>query len=135
MAEVPRLAATRFIDTAASPSDDAIFTAASTIRSRLSPGLGPRPGRVRMPQAASMLAGRPGVPPSVVATSPALLRVGSRLTRSYYCVYLTHCSVRHTQKRGAGMADEWAIEARDLVKSYGSMRVLDGVELRAARGS
>jgi ABC-2 type transport system ATP-binding protein len=33
------------------------------------------------------------------------------------------------------MADEWAIEARDLVKSYGSMRVLDGVELRAARGS
>jgi ABC-2 type transport system ATP-binding protein len=33
------------------------------------------------------------------------------------------------------MADEWAIEARDLVKSYGSMRVLDGVELNAARGS
>jgi ABC-2 type transport system ATP-binding protein len=33
------------------------------------------------------------------------------------------------------MADEWAIEAGDLVKSYGSTRVLDGVELRAARGS
>jgi ABC-2 type transport system ATP-binding protein len=33
------------------------------------------------------------------------------------------------------MAEEWAIEASDLIKSYGSMRVLDGVELRAACGS
>ena len=41
------------------PSAAASFTPAATMRSRLSPGLGPFVGRSRIPQAVSMLAGRP----------------------------------------------------------------------------
>jgi ABC-2 type transport system ATP-binding protein len=33
------------------------------------------------------------------------------------------------------MADSWAVEATGLTKSYGRVRVLDGVELRVAAGS
>jgi len=43
----PSWAATRLIDTAASPSASATCTPASTIRARLRPGLGPRCGRSR----------------------------------------------------------------------------------------
>jgi hypothetical protein len=59
MVEAPRSPATRLMETAAMPSVAATFTAASTIRSRLSPRRGPLPGRFRSPQASSMLAGRP----------------------------------------------------------------------------
>ena len=83
MVETPRSAATRLIDTAWRPSVAATRTAAATIRSRLRAGRGPLLGRVRTPQAASMLAGRPVPIWSSIASASGGLRP------SYDCVYST----------------------------------------------
>src|SRR5690348_14076717 len=55
--EAPSSAATRPMDTDPSPSVTARWIPAATIRSRLSPGFGPRRGRPARPQASAMLGG------------------------------------------------------------------------------
>src|ERR1700733_10369054 len=67
----PSSAATRAIETAASPSVAPTWTAAATIFSRLSPGLGPLPGRSRSPQTAARLAGSPSAAPPPAAAGPS----------------------------------------------------------------
>ena len=112
--------ATRLIETAARPSASAIAIAAATIRSRLSPGLGPLAG------AAAPAAPRPGG--RCRALSPLLCR---GLLRIPYAVMRTPYAEESID------AETWpmnAVEAIGLEKSYGDVRVLDGVDLRVRAG-
>ena len=68
----PSSAATRPIETAASPSVAPTWTAAATIFSRLSPGLGPLPGRSRSPHTAARLAGSPSATPAAAVGAAAV---------------------------------------------------------------
>src|SRR5689334_12032524 len=131
MVDAPRSAATRLIDTAASPSDPAIFTAASTIRSRLSPRLGPLVGRCRTPQACSMLAGSP-VPSSSINRPSPPVRV-DRHPSTAYNVRIKAYGIH--RKRGVHMTGELAVEVAGLAKSYGSLQVLAGVDIQVPRGT
>src|SRR5829696_9241123 len=128
MVDTPRSDATRPIDTAWRPSPAATRTAAATIRSRLRAGRGPLPGRVRTPQAASMLAGRPVASWSSIASASRWLTPILRLCIPYAVKYISYAE-------GAEMPNELTIEAAGLEKSYGDLRVLDGVDLAVERGA
>src|SRR5919107_2315400 len=128
MVDTPRSDATRPIDTAWRPSVAATRTAAATIRSRLRAGRGPLLGRVRTPQAASMLAGRPVARWSSIASASGGLTSILRLCIPYAVKCIPYAE-------GAAMTSERAIEATGLEKSYGDLRVLDGVDLAVDRGS
>src|SRR5919107_1136340 len=128
MVDTPRSDATRPIDTAWRPSVAATRTAAATIRSRLRAGRGPLLGRVRTPQAASMLAGRPVARWSSIASASGGLTSILRLCIPYAIKCICYAE-------GAAMTGERAIEATGLEKSYGDLRVLDGVDLAVDRGS
>src|SRR2546423_10226671 len=96
------------METAPSPSVAATRTPASTIRSRLRRGFGPRPCGGGRPQAAAMLAGN-------------LSSIGD------LCIPYAY-RVQRTQK---GMR---MIEATGLRKSYGGVHVLCGVDLAVPAG-
>src|SRR3954471_15840859 len=114
MGEEPSSPATRDIETAPIPSAWASATAASTIRSRLSPGFGPLVGRARRPHAASRLAGRGG--PSAPATPSA--RSGSLAFGIGLCISY------------AIMFTPYAIETHGLHKAFSGTAVLAGVDLQ-----
>src|SRR5215472_3293991 len=139
------------MDTAARPSASATFTAAATMRSRLSPGLGPLCGRPRTPQAAATLAGGSCSPAARSSARVALRRVGSLMVSLRYGLsrplrfgsQLTAIlgvripyAVAEARDRGEHpMPHELAVEAAGLRKSYGSVLALAGVDLRVPAGS
>src|SRR5215207_4855173 len=134
MVETPRSAATRLIDTAWRPSAAATRAAAATIRSRLRAGRGPLLGRWRTPQAASMLAGRPVPLRSLIR----LVSIGLTPILILCIPYTDKCMLYTVEcvsyAEGVEMSGQLMIEASGLEKSYGAVRVLDGVDLEVERG-
>src|SRR5215212_6426583 len=110
MVDTPRSEATRPIDTAWRPSVAATRTAAATMRSRLRAGLGPLLGRVRTPQAASMLAGRP-----VASRSSIVSASGGVTSILRLCISYTVECITYTE--GAGCPASWLAVVTGLATS------------------
>src|SRR5689334_18165280 len=118
MVAAPSSVATRLIDTAPRPSVVATCTPAATMRSRVSPGFGPLPGRARRPQAAARTAG-------------ISLSIDSDPTSAYNLRSRAYV-IRRRSREGAMSP---AIEATGLTKSYGKLDVLTGVDLAVPAGT